>query len=83
MNVIFTTIALYGSERTLGFLLIGLMLVIIALAIAAPYITWFRQELKYINIEIQRNKENKKEQDHWKRRKRRLLMSLIPFVPYE
>ena len=83
MKFVFTTLALNNSEKVLGVLLIILMLSIVALAVASPYISWFRQELKYINVEIDRNKENEKEQNRWKRRKRRLLMSLIPFVKYE
>ena len=83
MNFIFTTLAMTTSERILGVLLIILMLGVVALAIMTPYIQWFRQELKYINTEIERNASNKREQNRWKRRKRRLLMSLIPFVPYE
>ncbi len=83
MKFVFTTLALNSSERVMGILLIILMLAIVVLAIASPYISWFRQELKYVNTEIERNKENKREQDRWKRRKRRLLLSLIPFIPYE
>lgn len=83
MKFVFTTLALNNSEKVLGVLLIILMLSIVALAVASPYISWFRQELKYINVEIDRNKENEREQNRWKRRKRRLLMSLIPFVKYE
>ena len=83
MKFVFTTLALNSSERVLSVLLIILMLTIMVLAICAPYLNWFRRELKYINTEIERNKENEREQNRWKRRKRRLLMSLIPFVPYE
>ena len=72
-----------NSETVLGVLLIALMFVVIALAVASPYISWFRQELKYINIEIERNKENQREQARWKRRKKRLLLSLIPGFKYE
>jgi len=72
-----------NSETVLGVLLIALMFVVIALAVASPYIHWFRQELKYINIEIERNKENQREQARWKRRKKRLLMSLLPGFKYE
>lgn len=72
-----------NSETVLGLLLIALMFVVMALAVASPYINWFRQELKYINIEIERNKENQREQNRWKRRKKRLLLSLIPGFKYE
>ena len=83
MNLVFTTLAMNPSERVAGVLLIILMLAVVVLAICSPYLNWFRQELKYINTEIERNKEHEREQNRWKRRKRRLLMSLIPFVPYE
>ena len=83
MKLFFTTLALYGSEKVLGTLLIIVMLTIVVLAICTPYLNWFRREMKYINTEIQRNKENERERNRWKRRKRRLLLSLIPFVPYE
>lgn len=83
MKFVFTALAYDSSEKVLGVLLIVIMLGIVVLAIASPYLNWFRHELKYINTEIQRNKENEKEQNRWKRRKRRLLMSLLPFVKYE
>lgn len=83
MKFVFTTLAYNSSETVLSVLLIVIMLGIVVLAIAAPYLNWFRHELKYVNTEIDRNKENEKEQNRWKRRKRRLLMSLIPFVKYE
>ena len=72
-----------ASETVMGTLLIITMLTIVVLAIASPYIHWFRQELKYINTEIERNKENEREQNRWKRRKRRLLLTLSHFVPDE
>ena len=83
MRLFFTALALNSSERVLSVLLIIIMLGIVVLAIAAPYLNWFRRELKFINTEIERNKENEREQNRWKRRKRRLLLSLIPFVKYE
>ena len=72
-----------SSETVLGVLVIILMLSVVVLLCAAPWIEWFRQELKYINIEIERNSQNPREQARWKRRKRRLLMSLLPFYKYE
>ena len=83
MQQILTILAFNSSEKVLGVLLIIFMLSIVALAIASPYISWFRQELKYVNTEIERNKENKREQNRWKRRKKRLLLSLIPGMKYE
>ena len=40
----------------------------------------FSQELKYINCEIQRN--TGAERRYWIRKRRRLWLSLIPFVKY-
>ena len=40
----------------------------------------FSRELKYINREIQRN--TGAEQRYWIRKRRRLWLSLIPFVKY-
>lgn len=78
-----TTLAADLGETVLGILLIITMLAVVAFIIALPWIEWFRQELKFINIEIDRHRENPREQNRWKRRKKRLLLSLIPFVKYE
>lgn len=40
----------------------------------------FQTELKYINGEIRRT--SGKEREHWKKKKRRLWLSLLPFVRY-
>lgn len=44
------------------------------------FINDFSQELKYINFEIQRN--TGAERRYWIRQRRRLWLSLIPFVKY-
>lgn len=44
------------------------------------YITDFRRELRYINNEIRRN--HGKEKRYWEKRKKKLWLSLIPFVKY-
>lgn len=44
------------------------------------FINDFSQELKYINCEIRRT--NGSERRYWKRKRRRLWLSLIPFVKY-
>ena len=57
-------------------------LVLIA-AIGLRFISWldeFQQELRYLNNEIGRT--SGKERKRWKARKRRLLLSLLPFVRY-
>lgn len=54
----------------LGLLLIGI----------AQFINDFSRELKYVNIEI--NRSTGAERRHWIRRRRRLWLSLLPFVKY-
>lgn len=76
-------ISFKNSETVLGILVIVLMLSVVVLLCATPWIEWFRQELKYINTEIRRNEHNPREQARWKRRKKRLLLSLLPFYKYE
>ena len=83
MNVPMTALAVYAGEKVLGALLIMVAILFVIALCSLDWIVWFRKELKYINTEIERNDHNKREQARWKRRKRRLLMSLIPFVPYE
>lgn len=46
----------------------------------AQYINEFVRELKYLNIEIGRTHGS--ERRYWLRRRRRLWLSLIPFVKY-
>ena len=83
MNFSYTLLAYTSSERVLGVLLIFLLLAGVVFLFSIPYLDWFRQELKYINIEIERNKDNHREQARWIRRKKRLIRSLIPGFKYE
>lgn len=83
MRFSYTLLAYTSSEKVLGVLLIILLLAGVAFLFSIPYLDWFRQELKYINTEIERNQDNPREQARWKRRKKRLLMSLIPGIRYE
>lgn len=84
MSVTFTTLAAATtSEAVLGTLLIILLLAGVVFLFSIPYLDWFRQELKYINTEIERNKDHPREQERWKRRKKRLWRSLLPGVKYE
>ena len=46
----------------------------------AMFFSDFSRELKSINMEIQRTSGG--ERRYWKRQRRRLWLSLIPFVPY-
>ena len=54
--------------------------VVIFLAVFLPWLRDFRHEMRYINMEIQRNRG--REREHWIKRKRRLWLSLLPFVKY-
>ena len=81
MTLSMTKIALHGKQATVSVVLIILLLIMVVLMCSIPWIQWFRRELKYINSEINRNEGREKER--WKRRKKRLLLSIIPFVPYE
>lgn len=83
MNLFMTQAKLAYDQDIVGIVMILLLLIVVAILCAMPYINWFRQELKYINTEIQRNAEHPREQARWKRRKKRLLKSLLPFVKYE
>lgn len=57
------------------------VIVLIALAVwLAVTIHDFQAELRYINNEIARTEGS--ERRHWMRRRRRLWLSLIPFVRY-
>ena len=64
-------------------LLIGVLVVLAVVVFLAVFLPWlrdFRHEMRYINMEIQRNRG--RERDHWIKRKRRLWLSILPFVKY-
>lgn len=81
MSIAFTKLLLAGHEQVLSGLFVILIVVALLLLIFSRRIMWFFQELKYLNDEIRRN--DGREKERWKRRKRRLFLSIIPFVPYE
>lgn len=45
-----------------------------------PFVRHFSYELRYINREIERTKGD--ERKHWLRQRRRLWLSLLPFIKY-
>lgn len=81
MSIAFTKLLLAGHEQVLSGLFVILIVVALLLLLFSRWIMWFFQELKYLNDEIRRN--DGREKERWKRRKRRLFLSLIPFVKYE
>lgn len=59
---------------------LGAMILLLASIRFAIWFQAFRKELRYVNSEISRT--TGRERAHWERRKKRLLLSLIPFVGY-
>lgn len=72
------------NENDTGlYLLLGIFVAFILILLIvwlAMFINNFSRELRYIKNEIRRN--DGEEKKHWLRRKRRLWLSLIPFVKY-
>lgn len=67
---------------TLLSILAGMVLVLVLGVGLASSLMQFRRELNYINDEIARS-HHRDERDYWRRQKRRLWLSVIPFVRYE
>ena len=61
-------------------IVIGVLLLVLAVARLAIFLQWFRRELRYVEKEIARTTGDEKK--HWQKRKKRLWRSLIPFVRY-
>lgn len=58
----------------------GALLILVFIIKTAFQINDFTKELRYLNCEIRRTDGN--EQKHWIRKRRKLWLSLIPFVRY-
>ncbi len=59
------------------FFAIALLVLVLIVIVFIEFVNEFSRELKYLNMEIKRNKG--KTQLYWKRKRRRLWLSLIPF----
>lgn len=71
------------TDNTIFIIMIAAIVLIFAIIFIVRFammISDFQTELKYINGEIRRT--SGREQKHWKKKKRRLLLSLLPFVKY-
>lgn len=69
------------NQDTLLYIIVGIIVfaLFILLLIGLVYsLTKFSQELRYINSEIKRS--SKSERKHWIRKRRRLWLSLLPFM---
>lgn len=60
--------------------IIVIILVLFVLISLTQFFKDFLQELKYINMEIERTDGS--ERRYWIRRRRKLWLSLVPFVKY-
>ena len=63
-----------------GVAIIGAIVAVALLLNFLEWITFFKKELRRINGEIQRT--DGREREHWKKRKKRLLLSILPFFRY-
>ena len=71
--------------RVMALVWIGVAIIggVISIALLLNFFEWlsfFQKELRRINGEIERTEG--RERAHWKKRKKRLLLSIIPFVRY-
>ena len=57
---------------------LAVFLFVLLLASVLTKLQRFRSELSYINMELRR--ASAKERKHWRRRRRRLWLSLLPFT---
>ena len=80
MQLQLTTLSRLGCEVALSALFFIIVGGAVFLLLAGPTILSFRRELKYLNDEIGRN--SGQERERWIRRRRRLWLSLLPFVKY-
>ncbi len=65
------------------YVILAIFIIIILIALLIFFVQWiigFRTEYRYIQNEI--NRTYGREKKYWKGQKRRLLLSLIPFVRY-
>jgi len=69
-----------SSELIFLIIITAVPLLCLILCVACKFICIFSQELNYINSEIMRSEGQ--ELKYWKKQRRRLWLSLIPFVKY-
>lgn len=70
-----------GNQSPLTILFGAVLVIALLIALFFPWLNWFYRELKYIKEEIKRNVGREKQR--WIRRKRRLWLSILPFVKYK
>ncbi|MBR3778986.1 MAG: hypothetical protein IKL13_04625 [Clostridia bacterium] len=70
-----------GNESVLTILFAIMVVIALVLIVSFSWLNWFYRELRYLNSEIKRNEGREKKR--WIKRRRRLWLSIIPFVKYE
>ena len=60
--------------------ILGIPLILLLIGVIVIQMRDFFQELKYLNTEVNRTDGNERKQ--WIRQRRRLWLSLIPFIKY-
>lgn len=73
-----------GTNTDIGiYILIGAVIIVVLIPVMialAGFFNGFSSEWRYLNREI--NRTEGAERERWKRRKRKLLLSLLPFFRY-
>lgn len=74
---------LINDQTFIVFLVIGIgMLAVVLFVALAVWLPKFQRELKHVNRRIQ-NAQSERERQHYIKRRRRLWLSLLPFVKYK
>ena len=76
---IYTAAIDIGLDLTAILAIVTIILILLCIRFV-PMITDFRDELRYINEEIRRTEGQ--ERAHWEKKKKKLWLSLLPFVRY-
>ena len=74
---------MYTEQDKTAIVLWIIVIAIMALLVFFHYLDWFKEfksELRYLKIEITRTKG--RERKHWKRKKKKILLSALPFFKY-
>lgn len=69
-----------GTDTMILIVILAIFILLLITIGSVQFFTEFRKELKYINNEIARNRGS--ERRYWIKRRRKLWLSLIPFVRY-
>ena len=74
---------LINDQTFIVFLVIGIgMLAVVLFVALAVWLPKFQRELKHVNRRNQ-NAQSERERQHYIKRRRRLWLSLLPFVKYK